>query len=230
MGEFINRESHARFINQYQPLVEELEGIVGFYNEFEKEAVGDTLELHPKVILFLMSIIWDDFMEIILLFANDYPFGARKILRSMFESAVHLIHFANSPKDIDCWVEFIWIDESKLVELDSNFYEPEEAKEIKKRGADARAKFQIPACDRCRIEACSDCKKTRTAPSWMGKKDIVSLAKENQIPADIIRYGYYLSLHEAHPKFYSVLNRQHNFDDGSIGYRHCIDSDPNDRT
>ena len=217
-------------MSEFAPLVEEIFVLQSFYNDNERRAVGETFTLQSKVIHFLANTVWDDLMEILLLFANNYPLGARKILRAMFESTVHLLWFVRNPSDIEKFVEFTWVDEGKLVNVDSSYYDSGDAKEILSRAAKASEMFQIPVCERCKVDECLDCAKTRTAGSWLGKTNIVTLAKTVGLPSDMIRMAYYLPLHETHPKFQAIMLRQKNWEDGTAGYYHSLDSDPNDRT
>jgi hypothetical protein len=228
--QLINVKAHGQFLARYSDFVQEAERLREVYVAIETESAPPAEIGTARIIQFLVSTVWDDLSEIVVLHANGYPLGSLKILRSMFEHTVHLGHFVRNPADIEPFWKYGLIDEVKFINYYPDAFRPEDV-ELMTLGANVvRGDFQVPVCGKCKDNECKPCQKTKTASSWMGKRNLLDLAKDLEILPVAVFSSYYMGLVEAHPKIQSLKRREYKDESGTIRYRHDETIDQTDNT
>jgi hypothetical protein len=221
---FINYKTQEQFQIHYGLLVDELERLRSMFDEVTEIISGKQINKEEQVIYFLVNTIWDDFQEILILYSNGFPLGAMKILRGMFERAVHVAHFLDNFQDIELFWDYAWIDGRKMTRFIPSGFDGEVINEINQNAKEVESKFEIPVCDKCKKEDCKECKKKRISHAWFGKRDIVSIAEKVGFSKEFIYFTYYLPLQENHPKLQSIFRRQNKNEDNSVEYSQDSDA------
>ena len=222
---FGDESAQEDFQNRFKSFIEEIVNIKTIIESCEIIRKNDYKQ---ELVYFLWHSIWDDFSEILLLYANGYPLGALKILRGMFERTVHICHFLEHPENIDLFLDFAWIDEKKMINLTPELYAEEYKKNVSDEVERVKSQFQVPVCDVCKVNDCEKCKKTRTSHAWFGKSNIVDMALELNMLKVLIKGAYYIPLQETHPKLQSLDKRIFTNDKGILEYRHDSESHKSD--
>jgi Family of unknown function (DUF5677) len=233
--EFGYPERQAYFFETFEPF---LFGLAEFQEAFDL-VIGEigkhADDLSKRLIFCLGRMAWEDLNEMLLLCANGFHAGGLKVLRAMFEHVLYSNHFRLHPEDAERFWDYHYIDRYKLMKRILSEYPdafPADqvltAKNEYERLGDT---FKVPVCEECRpircpqcnsdIE-CQRCKKTKDYFSWT-RRDIVSMAREQEIDIINIIGMYYFPMQETHPKVISIINRLQSDPGGAT----CFTDEPN---
>jgi hypothetical protein len=225
---FLDRQAY--FFNTYKPLLLSLPELQEAFDLVIANVGGQLDNLSKRLIFYLGRMGWEDFNEIILMCANGFHSGGHKVLRPMFEHVIYSGHFRLHPEDAERFWDFYLVDRYKLMKQIKDKYPnafPDEKLQEAKAAYDSLGdKFKVPVCEECRPIICAQCntenecqrcKKTRDNFTWT-RKDIVSMAREQEFDIILITAMYYFAMQETHPKVISITNRLESAEDGAIGF------------
>lgn len=187
-------ERHSEFLNRFPNLKAALD--IAFIRTVKSKEPTD------RVIFFLGRICVEDFMEILLLSGNGYGIGAEKILRGMYERAVTARYLHKHPDETERFLDFHWIQQSKLAKavqstLGAETLPPEIVRNVEYNYARVKSDFIV--------EVCHSCGRKDVNYTW-SRMDLVSMAAEGSLK-DLVVPAYYLPLREAHSTTGSILSR-----------------------
>lgn len=114
-------------------------------------------EIAEVVVVKLSRVVLDDFVELVILAGNGMGFGAKKILRGMYERLVTAAFIAKNPTKAQDFLLYSDIDSGKLwnrtvaaipgIEVSFNPQKIQELDELYKK---AKAQFKTEKCEKCR--------------------------------------------------------------------------------
>ena len=72
---------------------------------------------HPidKFVYFYGNLVAEDFMELFLMAAHGYGYGAMKLLRSMYEHTITLKYLHDHPDELQAFVDFDRVQQHRLM-------------------------------------------------------------------------------------------------------------------
>lgn len=233
--EFGYPERQGYFFDTFEPF---LFGLAEFQEAFDLVIgeIGRHADDLPKRLIFCLGrMAWEDLNEMLLLCANGFHSGGLKVLRAMFEHVLYSNHFRLHPEDAERFWDYHYIDRYKLMKQILSEYPdafPAEQVLTAKNEYDRLGNtFKVAVCEECRpikcpqcnsdIE-CQRCKKTKDYFSWT-RRDIVSMAREQEIDIINIIGMYYFPMQETHPKVISIINRL----ESDAGGATCFTDEPN---
>lgn len=158
-----------------------------------------------KFVYFYGNLVAEDFMELFLMAANGYGYGAMKLLRSMYEHTVTLQYLHDHPDELQAFVDFDRVQQYKLMKpIFDTFGESVRAADIV---ADTERKYE-EVKDKFMVKSCKSktCDERRVGHTW-SKLDFVSMAKVTGAIGSLIFPGYFLPLRHAHSTFRGMTDR-----------------------
>ncbi len=149
------------------------------------------------VIFFLGRLCAEDFLEIILMCANGYGFGATKLLRGMYERVVTARYLRLHPTEAEAFLSYGAVSYGKnareILDVFGKELPPETVKKLKEsieEGKKERPRFMVPVCKKCGTE--------RLNHTWT-MLDLVSMARAVDGQTGLWIYPCYLEpLRHAH--------------------------------
>jgi len=171
---------------------------------FSRKQVMDTQI--EKFVYFYGNLVAEDFMEIFLMAANGYGYGAMKLLRSMYEHTVTLRYLHDHPDELQAFFDFDRVQQYKLMKpifetfgensvLSSGIVEDTE-----RRYKEVKDKFMVKSCKS------KTCDERRVGHTW-SKLDFVSMAKTTGAIGTLIVPGYFIPLRHAHSTLRAMMDR-----------------------
>lgn len=170
-----------------------------------------------KFVYFQGNLVAEDFMELFLLAANGYGYGAMKLLRSMYEHTVVLKYLHDHPEELDAFFDYDRVQQHKLMQpIFDTFGEDalprSTVEETKQRYEEVKDRFMVKTCN---VEGCT-CTHTRINHTW-SKLDFVAMAKKTGDIGKLIVPAYFDPLRHAHSTYRAVRERLEEVD-GHIGF------------
>ena len=158
-----------------------------------------------KFVYFYGNLVAEDFMELFLMAANGYGYGAMKLLRSMYEHTVTLKYLNDHSDELQVFVDFDRVQQYKLMRpiLDTfgeGAMAADTVADTKRRYEEVKDKFMVKSC---RSKACNE---KRIGHTW-NKLDFVSMAKTTGAIGTIIVPGYFVPLRHSHSTFRAMMER-----------------------
>ncbi|MGH9970312.1 MAG: DUF5677 domain-containing protein [Pyrinomonadaceae bacterium] len=203
-------EAQEDFSSRHQEMLNEYSKIRAAQDRAISGATNRMKVMDDKVIYFLARQVFEDFDEILILCGNGLSTGALKILRGMFERTVTICYLQKHPEHIELYYKYYYVrrrKEIKAVLRDfPNSIPSERLEEYEKQFEDVKERFQVPACEVCKVEECLPCKRTRINHTWI-RKDIVQMAREAGGFEPVIWIGYYVPMQESHPTAQAIERR-----------------------
>jgi hypothetical protein len=162
-----------------------------------------TDDLVDRTLYFLGRIATEEFMEILLLCANGYGIGAKKLVRGMYERAVTARYLDKNPNEVDNYLAFHKITHHKLLKavrstMGTEVFSDAETQKIERDFEEVKERFMVTDCKTC---------KTRRLNFTWSKVDFVSMAKIAGPLGQLIVPGYYLPTTEAHSAIGAIFSR-----------------------
>ncbi|HYR75102.1 MAG TPA: DUF5677 domain-containing protein [Pyrinomonadaceae bacterium] len=228
--EFGHFDRQEHFFKAFKPFLLHLPELQETFDLVIGNIAKHADDLPKRIIFCLGRMAWEDLNEILLLCANGFNSGGYKVLRPMFEHVLYANHFRLHPEDSDRFWDYNSVDRYKAmrqitIEYPNAF--PDEQFQAAKTAYEALGdSFKVPVCRECRpircLECsteneCQRCKKTKDHFTWT-ERDIVSMAREQEIDIMILTGIYYFAMQETHPKVISIVNRLESGDEGSYGF------------
>jgi hypothetical protein len=102
---------HSEFLQRFPNIVKAADA--AFQRTFH------STELLGRTLYFLGRLVWEEFMEVLLLSANGYGIGALKLVRGMYERAVTARYLREHPDEVDNYLAFHKVAEHKLLKSGS---------------------------------------------------------------------------------------------------------------
>jgi len=169
-----------------------------------------------KFVHFYGSLVAEDFMEIFLMAANGYGYGAMKLLRSMYEHTVTLKYLHDHPDELQAFFHFDRIQQYKLMKpIFDTFGEGALPADIvadtERRYAEVKDRFMVKSCKS------KTCEEKRVGHTW-NKLDFVSMAKKTGAIGSLIVPGYFVPLRHAHSTYRAMTERLE-VGDGQMGFQ-----------
>ena len=152
--------------------------VVNRYSELTGDLAGASVllrSLADEIIFGLSRVCVEESQEILLLAANEYPSGASKLLRGLYERTVTLLYLQKHPEKAERFQHYAAIQEHRLVSAARKLFSDERIdaawKEVTVAAVDASyAKFK----GEFQKTKCKKCKTTELMHSW--DLDIGSMA------------------------------------------------------
>ena len=168
-GEFMKR--NEKFMKHLPELHGLAEKVVLHTVESDEAAEG--------IIFFLNRLIVEEFMEVLVLASHDYGFGAKRLLRGMFERLLASLYIEMEPAQADLFLKFGEIQRLKYANLRKahNGFEPYAPEEYAKLKA-----FCDGIQDLFQEVLCKTCDKKRPGISWT-KLNTVAMAEKVKLNA-----------------------------------------------
>ena len=172
-----------------------------------------------KFVYFYGNLVAEDFMEVFLMVANGYGFGAMKLLRSMYEHTVTLKYLHDNPEELQAFFDFDAIQQYKLTKkivetFGGDALSSETLSETEQKYAEVQKQFIVKSC---KSKTCSE---ERVNHTW-SKLDFVSMAKKAGAIGTVIVHNYYVPMRHAHSSFRSMTDRLET-GEGHVGFqREC---------
>jgi len=228
--EFGHFDRQEHFFKAFKPFLLHLPELQEAFDLVIGNIANHADDLPKRIIFCLGRMAWEDLNEIFLSCANGFNSGGYKVLRPMFEHVLYVNHFSLHPEDSDRFWDYNSADRYKVmrqitIEYPNAF--PDEQFRAAKTAYEALGdSFKVPVCRECRpircLECnaeteCQRCKKTKDHFTWT-ERDIVSMAREQEIDIMILTGIYYFAMQETHPKVISIVNRLESGDEGSYGF------------
>lgn len=158
-----------------------------------------------KFVYFYGNLVAEDFMELFLMAANGYGYGALKLLRAMYEHTVTLKYLHDNPDKLQAFINYDAVQHYKLVKQFVDTFDtdnPLSAETIanaEQRFAEVKEEFMVECCNS------KGCTKKRVNYTW--DIDFVSMAKRAGAIGKLIIQGYYLPMRHAHSTFSGMATR-----------------------
>lgn len=186
---------------QWQAVLSRLEDVINL--TFTRTQV--MTEPIDKFVHFYGTLVAEDFLELFLMAANGYGFGAMKLLRSMYEHTVTLKYLHDNPDELQAFFDFDGVQQHKLLRsiietFGKDALSPDTVAATERDYEEVKERFMVKSC---KSPTCSE---QRAAPSW-SKLDFVSMAKKAGAIGSVIVVGYYEPLRHAHSTFRSMTER-----------------------
>jgi hypothetical protein len=170
---------------------------------FSRKQVMDTKI--EKFVYFYGNLVAEDFMELFLMAANGYGYGAMKLLRSMYEHTITLKYLHDHPDEFEAFFDFDRVQQHRLMKpifdtFGESVLSAEIVAETERRYEEVKEKFMVKSCKS------KTCGEKRVGPTW-SKLDFVSMAKTTGAIGSLIVPGYYIPLRHAHSTLRAMMER-----------------------
>jgi hypothetical protein len=170
---------------------------------FSRRQVMDTPT--EKFVYFYGNLVSEDFMELFLMAANGYGYGAMKLLRSTYEHTITLKYLHNHPDELQAFFDFDRVQQYRLMKpIFETFGEgvlPHDAVEdTERRYEEVKDRFIVKSCKS------KTCDEKRVGHTW-SKLDFVSMAKSTGAIGSLIVPGYFIPLRHAHSTLRAMMDR-----------------------
>lgn len=198
----------ADFSSRNAAFVETHEDLRNAISEAFRLDVDESWTLSDRIVYFLGRGCVDDFEEIVILAANGRGFGARKLLRGMYERYVHARHINANPDDAAPFWDYFWVQEHRLLEQMKRAFGTEifERPEFRDGYQNAHAQYKRVK-DKFLVRCCAKCDDKRINHTWH-KLDVVSMAaKIGGGAAAMTISGYYLPMKQVHSTVGAIVSR-----------------------
>jgi hypothetical protein len=164
-----------------------------------------------KFVYFYGNLIVEDFMELFLMAANGYGYGAMKLLRSMYEHTVTLKYLHDHPDELQAFFDFDRVQQYRLMKpiletFGESVMPTDIVSETERRYAEVKDKFMVESCKS------KTCNERRVGHTW-SKLDFVSMAKTTGAIGSVIVPGYFIPLRHAHSTLRAMMERLGNRDE-----------------
>jgi Family of unknown function (DUF5677) len=148
-----------------------------------------------KFVYFYGSLVAEDFMEIFLMAANGYGYGAIKLLRSMYEHTVTVKYLNDHPEELQAFIDFDRVQQYKVMKpifdtFGEHVLPPHIVADTESRYLEVKHNFMVKSCKS------KTCDAKRVAHTW-SKLDFVSMAKKTGAVGSI----KWLQRHCRHKRF-----------------------------
>lgn len=158
-----------------------------------------------QFVYFYGNLVAEDFMELFVLAANGYGFGAMKLLRSMYEHTVTLKYLHDHPDELQAFIDFDRVQQYKLMKpIFETFGESALPADIvadtERRYEEVKDKFKVKSCKS------KTCDEKHVRHTW-GKLDFVSMANKTGAIGSLIVPGYSVPLRYTHGTFRVMVDR-----------------------
>ncbi|HZR32831.1 MAG TPA: DUF5677 domain-containing protein [Terriglobales bacterium] len=158
-----------------------------------------------KFVYFYGSLVAEDFMELFLMAANGYGYGAMKLLRSMYEHTITLKYLHDHPDELQTFFDFDRVQQYKLMKpifdtFGDGSLPPDIVADTERRYAEVKARFMVKSCKS------KTCEEKRVGHTW-NKLDFVSMAKKTGAIGSLIVPGYFYPLRHAHSTSRAMTER-----------------------
>ena len=168
-----------------------------------------------KFVYFYGNLVTEDFMELFLMAANGYGYGAMKLLRSTYEHTVTLKYLHDHPDELQAFFDFDRVQQYKLMKpiletFGESVMPPDIVSETERRYAEVKDKFMVKSCKS------KTCDEKRVGHAW-SKRDFVSMAKTTGAIGSVIVPGYFIPLRHAHSTLRAMMERLEKRD-GYLGF------------
>lgn len=160
-----------------------------------------------KLVHLIGRLTVEDFMELFLLAANGYGFGALKLVRGQFERTVTAGYIAKYPEKAQRFLAFGDIQYRKIKNVLKDAVSPEDLlqfygkdglDEIERRYEAVKSDFEESLCKQCGTK--------RPSPFW--DMDIPSMARRAGYGLDrIVLTAYAIPTQQAHSSVMSIVSR-----------------------
>jgi hypothetical protein len=158
-----------------------------------------------KFVYFYGNLVAEDFMELFLMAANGYGYGALKLLRPMFEHTVTLRYLHDNPDKLQAFMNYDAVQQYKLVKQFADTFgtdnplSPETIANSEQRYAEVVEEFMVKCCNS------KGCTNKRVNHTW--GIDFVSMAKKADAIGKMIIQGYYVPMRHTHSTFSAMAVR-----------------------
>jgi uncharacterized protein DUF5677 len=105
-------------------------------------ALSKEMNLNQVVINMLVRMTTTGWVELLMLVGNGAGLGAMKIARGMFETAVMAEYLRQTPEEIDDYIEYGHVLDSKRIKMFPEAVSPEKAREIEEEYNRVRPRFE----------------------------------------------------------------------------------------
>jgi hypothetical protein len=179
-----------------------------------------------KVVYFYGNLIVEDFMELFLMAANGYGYGAMKLLRSMYEHTVTLKYLHDHPDELQAFFDFDRVQQYRLMKpiletFGESVMPTDIVSETERRYAEVKDKFMVKSCKS------KTCDERRVGHTW-SKLDFVSMAKTTGAIGSVIVPGYFIPLRHTHSTLRAMMERLGNRDE-HLGFERESQADEADQ-
>jgi hypothetical protein len=158
-----------------------------------------------KFAYFYGTLIAEDFMEIFLMAANGYGFGAMKLLRSMYEHTVTLRYLHDHPDEFQRFFDFDRVQQYKLMRpiletFGENALPPDTVTDAERRYEEVKEQYRVKKCNS------KTCIETQVNHTW-SKLHFAAMAKKAGAIGTLIVPGYFIPLRHAHSTYRAMTER-----------------------
>jgi hypothetical protein len=219
-----NPKEWPRFADRNRLFLDRFERLEETINALFHRILEPPIESLDLFVFYTGRFAADDFFEILLLCGNAESHGAQKLLRSMFERVVTLMHLMEHSDELQAYLGFYWVTQRRLLNaIESTFksglVDAEQMQQVNEEYARVKEGFQRKACDSCGAMIDNY--------TWT-KTDMVQMAKNVGL-SDFIVPAYYLPLAYSHPTVKGFMNRLKETPEGAITVRSRLDPIMSDR-
>ena len=159
-----------------------------------------------KFVYFYGNLIVEDFMELFLMAANGYGYGAMKLLVPMYEhTIVTLKYLHDHPDELQAFFDFYRVQQYRLMKpiletFGESVMPTDIVSETERRYAEVKDKFMVKSCKS------KTCDERRVGHTW-SKLDFVSMAKTTGAIGSVIVPGYFIPLRHTHSTLRAMMER-----------------------
>lgn len=169
-----------------------------------------------KFVYFYGTLIAEDFMEIFLMAANGYGFGAMKLLRSMYEHTVTLKYLHDHPDELQKFFDFDRVQQFKLMQpiletFGNSALPPNTVLDAERRYEEVKEQFMVKKCNS------KTCTETQINHTW-SKLHFAAMAKKTGAIGTLIVHGYFFPLRHVHSTYRAMTERLEK-GEGHLGFR-----------
>ncbi len=170
-------EQWAPIFDRHPGLPKALNGLIDV-----TEGISASVPLQSRAhyaIFALRNVCVEECWEVLLLAANNYPSGAAKIIRALYERALTMAYLSQNPDKAQRFMDYAAIQTHKILrpalkivseEKLNEKIQPMTISDIREQYELAKPSFQVTECKKCET--------SRLAPSW--DLDITSMAERVQ--------------------------------------------------
>jgi hypothetical protein len=144
--------------------------VVNRYSDLTGKILRESVPLNglpDKIIFGLSRVCIEESQEILLLAANEYPSGASKLLRGLYERTVTVLYLKKHPEKAERFQHYAAIQEHRVLAAARKLFSDEQLNAAWKtvRAADIEASYVKFKAEFQRAK-CKTCKTTELAHSW----------------------------------------------------------------
>ncbi|SRR5260221_6564642 len=194
-----SEDKHDAFLARHEQFFSRVDNLMTAENAAFDRNLSAKGMLDPTVFYLGIRAV-EDFNAIVLLAANGQAHCANALVRGMFERVVTAAYQSDHPEEVQDFVDFDHVQKFRAAQaidqsIGLNETEKVNLRQLRERYEEVKSRFLVDECKKC--------KTTRVGPSW-SKLNFVAMTKK-ALPLDqLVAFGYYIPLSQAHSTWESI--------------------------